>query len=566
MHNRQDQAKPVLQSDLRTALRRLERAGLILTKERFAAEAALAERERLRQTVHRTGDSVPESRPLGIAIESYGDLQQVRRAVSSWLNRAPGSPVSVYSYSTSDGPLHACLEAIQGDRAKETLRSLRFAGNFEFETFFTRLSAETRARGVPDGVLSFALRGRDGFGRRTGANRNRALLDHAGSAVILCDETGSAECFRVGRENALELSSRSDPAQMYVDTPRTVLPVLAEIDGGIREAHQSMLGRPGRDLALEAAANRTLSLPPNGTACLESLFRFSPHVVATVAGVYGDAGAEARRRILRLEGRFRTPLMAGRSAYESAIASRRLLWATETRVLSDSGCLRAGNVGLDLQTLLPPFLPSGGNNDGVFGLLVSKCHPPGSIAHLTAAFRREPHTGSRYERSGLTRVQVRISDIMSFLIRDVGLRPWPASTSHRSDPAAAALRKIGAQLYRVAHWSPENFEEYVEELWLRRASQEIEELSGLLDRYGESPQFWARDVKDTIRAIEELTFSGSPAVPADMNLPIGTTRRERIVRCQQFVGSFACLLHHWPEIVAVASEMKRAGIRISQEV
>lgn len=539
-----------MHTDLRTALRRLESIGLILTEERLAAE--------------REPGGAKDFGPLGIAIVTHGDPGRILRALGSYAERAPESALSVYSDAADDLQLRACIKSISARCSAELLARLELSGHRELSTYCMHLAADTRARGVPEETLSFALRGRDEFDYRAGATRNRFLLDRAGSPSILCDDDVTADYFQAGDESVLDVSSRIDPSVLLFDTAARPLRLERSGEGGIRRLHETLLGRSGRELVLDAARNRRLSLTATETSCLEALFRCYPRVVASAAGDYSDSGTGSLQRILRLEGDSRDAVMSGQLRYESAVARGRVLRAAKTRVLSDSPFLRACNVGLDLRTLLPPFLPSGQNDEGIFGLLISRCYPPGCIGHVPAAMIHEQASPGNFDRDLLTAVQVQMSDIINLLIQNVAVRPITANRFCRTEEAADAMRAIGGQLNYVGSWSAEGFEEYVEELWLRRASAEIEELEELLDRHRETPRFWARDVKVAIRAIEEFAIRESPAVPADMNLPPGTPRKERILRCQNFVRAFGRLLFHWPEIVASARDLRAAGITLSR--
>jgi hypothetical protein len=220
----------------------------------------------------------------------------------------------------------------------------------------------------------------------------------------------------------------------------------------------------------------------------------------------------------------------------------------------------AFNLGLDNRALLPPFMPVGRNDDGVFGALLRKCFAgactgllPWVLPHLPP----EPRACPFDEFFAVTAGQFRLADIVLSFIRSA--RPL-------SDGAAPAenLRSLGAHLVELGRMPPADFREAVR-LEIRSAMTSwIGLVEAMLARHRGEPDYLARDCRKLVVALQRALVRESLGVPDDLSGWFGPERAG--VLCQDIVARFGAVLIAWPALVEAAAELRDGGERPSEPV
>jgi len=536
-------------------LSKLEDRGLILRRSRFL--------ERLRETAPRAATGavpprihtvavVTRDRPslLARCAESYLDLFEAR-----WSAEREERSFRLSVFDDGAEGLGALEPGCR--RAAGAGCAISYCGPSEKAAYLAALSAELGLADDQGAALRFGLLGDPRWEYRGGANRNWALLDSLDEDFLLTDDDETAR-FRghPAPLPGLEFSSAFDASELYFDQGWLAGTPSTSIDGkDLISGHEEVLGGYPGLLASAGSAKGLVEFGSASPRFLADLLLRPTAVAATVAGVCGDSGMGSPRGLLSLEGESRDRLLESRGSYEAAVTGRRVLWVAARHIISGSPFLRAGSIGLDGTRFLPPFLPCGRNDDGIFGILAHRCLGPGAIALTPAAVEHEPDQARGFDPDSASRTDIRLSDIVGWIAQDAPAARFPL------DPDTAAAR-IGSWLSLAGALAETDFRDYLRVLWLRQASANIGHLASLLERHGNRPSFWAEDVEAVIEGLEETSRSGSPWIPSDCRAPA----EEAGKACREAVALYGRFLESWPVIRPAARKLRSAGIRPSRGI
>jgi len=410
------------------------------------------------------------------------------------------------------------------------------------------------ARGIGREILDFGLGGEDAWRYRVGGNRNAALLFFAGGPLLLEDDDQTAEyLLHPSSEAGLAIGARPEVLDYFAgDACIDAAPSPEEGSPTLLGLHGQALGSSLPELLADHGAGQPdlTNLDPRFAA---ALLRRGARVRATVAGYAGDSGMGMPWGLILSEGELRSRLVESRKSWDAALTDRRVLWVAPRDTLADSPFFRSGSIGLDARDLLPPFLPVGHNHDGIFGLLLHRHWPPGSVLHLRAAVRHEPPERRFFDREEAGRYRVRISDIAAWAIEDGPRRDG------LGDPGMA-LAETGLHMERIGRLKPEAFRERIMALWLPRAAELIDRIEGLLDTYDAEPSWWAKDARSLLESVEALGEEGSPWIPADILLMAAPDEKLAQELCQSVLRRYGLLLQSWKTIWELAAQLRGEGL------
>jgi hypothetical protein len=215
------------------------------------------------------------------------------------------------------------------------------------------------------------------------------------------------------------------------------------------------------------------------------------------------------------------------------------------------------NAGIDNRSLLPPFLPVGRNEDGIFAMTLRACAEDALICHIPVAVLHSPLESRGYEPGPSPIAAPRLAEIVSAIMSTFSSSPGHASVSER-------LSDLGNLFVDFGSLNIKDFREYVETAWVAMASRYVGHLEYLLNLYQGRPDYWAEDVLSFIERLIDFTVHQSPAAPRE--LLEKQTVDQAMDTCRRVVKKYGELLQWWPVMYGAARRLREAGTRLVQPI
>jgi hypothetical protein len=435
-----------------------------------------------------------------------------------------------------------------------------YAGEDEKRRFVSELAATS---GVDADVVSAAVAEFDGCSFHGGANRNAALLDAAGGAVLMVDDDTTARAARpIDAGDALRLSSRSDPWSLhFFACVEDALDAADWRDADLLAWHRRFLGSSPAACAFgPAARGMPLPLDPDGvaldlneadSALIAAFSRGRGRVVVTCAGMAGDSGMGGPLSFLWLQGAERERLLED---YESYRVTRAVHRGAGVATISNTHFLMTPHVAFDVRGTIPPFSPVLRNEDGAFGNMLRMCEPESYTAFLPWSVEHAPPNPRAGDFDQVFRSVGRA--YANSIIRDLAHRyePAPGVTD-----AAMRLRSFGRYLTALGAMSPADFDALVRYQIIAAVGRRIEMLTRTIDLNSGQPERWAEDCATAMA--EGLRVLTEDALVVE-DIP-GDTPDERHRRFQRLLHRFGRVIDAWPALLEAAADMRVARPLVS---
>jgi hypothetical protein len=437
-----------------------------------------------------------------------------------------------------DQAARAANQRLTADLARRSRRTADYVGPMEAAALRERLAA---AAGAPRETLDFAL-----TPGAIGANRNLVLLLTAGEHVLMADDDIVCEPWvRNGRASGVALWGHTEPQDSEFfparDDLRHAAGWVPDVD--LIGAHAARLAQPlpfalasaGQDADLGEACGHLIG------ALVE---RRAPAVRLTFTGIAGDSGTYCPYTRLFASGPTQGRLAANRETFERALRSREVLRGVpQTTLTHDPRCM-AGCMGLAGTGLVPPFMPMGRNEDGVFGAMLTALDPLALFAHLPVGVVHDSGRPPAYEdRSMRSASESRVSDLLILLTRTA------VQGALDPDPAARLARLAGA-LADLAALEPAPFAQYATRALLDARAQQLARIEMMVSRPSEYPPYWRAALEEYRRAITRSLARPDFFLPIEFQDAGGVDAG--FERLRRFVGHCAALLQAWPALVGAA--------------
>ena len=418
--------------------------------------------------------------------------------------------------------------------ARKTNHSIRYLGPLQASGLRCRLAAA----GIPDSTLSFGL-----SPGATGANRNIALMFASGEALLMLDDDIVCTLWALeNRDDGLVIGGHDDLRDAYFfGDRRQALAATTGVSMSLLQAHSTLLGRSL--LALLSDSNRCSATLENACGHLLTAIddKRDCRVRATFAGIAGDSGVACPYQILFVSGSTKERLSADRKAFHRALTSREILRvARRYTVVHQTGCM-AGCMALSKEGILPPFIPTGRNEDGLFGAMLASCDSSALFGHLPYGVVHDSHRPSRYTLRAIpSATQVRLADILIALT-------WRILSSHVSSDPALRLHHLAAGLCQLAKIPEREFKRRVTRLAVEDRARALAAVEARASVDAMYPDYW-REELEKYRA----AFSRSISLE-DFYIPIefqnSETAEVAFARFRQYTHEFGELIKWWPQIL-----------------
>ena len=434
-----------------------------------------------------------------------------------------------------------------------------YAGMQEKLRFADELVRAAKGDGLPRDAVAFALFGDDVYTRTCGANRNTFLLAAPGELFVMADDDTLYQAAVLGEPDAtLSLSSMRDPtdSRFYADR-RELTAAVRAADIDILSCHEKLLGRSIAGCVAALGSGSALDVDMVDPESAHFFGSASRRVKSTASGLWGDSANEAPHMVLELAGESRELLMGSKDRYARAKESREVFRSVSRYTISRGAVFITMNTGIDNRSLLPPFLPVGRNNDGIFAMSLRACAQDAMIGHIPYAVLHSPLESRRYAQDAISIAAPRLSELVQTIARTFRPAPGrPGVTSRLSD--------FGKLFVDVGSLKMDDFKKYVQAIWVAGASRYIGILEQLLDLHHSRPDYWAHDVTSLIERLTDFTVHQCAAAPRELRERL--TPDQAMETCRRMVRRYGEVLQWWPVMYSAAGRLKEAGIRLARPV
>jgi hypothetical protein len=467
-----------------------------------------------------------------------------------WLARWLGSVASACRAHRRRPTITVCDDSSDAAKRKAqraTLAALahrhglpvHYAGLEEKRAFCAAL---VRRGGIPAQVVDNALFDVHGFGLSTGANRNALSLAHVGKPMLSMDDDTLMRWSRTpSARDVVALDGRSCPMQTwFFERRQDARDAVTVEDVDPLALFEDVLGQPAPALVADGC-----DVTHASRSMVRSLAAGDGSVVAVSAGVVGDSGVGDPTPWLALPpGAERRRLLSSRAIYEAAFTSKEVVRGAACLSLSDKPFLMAPAVALDLRRMLPPFPPTGRNQDGVFAFALRATIDDGYIAHLPWACAHEP-APRRYPACG-----------PGFSLDAMLLGALGSGSGAMYGSPCERIVALGAHLQGLGSMKKSRLEEWLEHERGARIAARVRLLEERLVAFDERPRRWAEDVKRQIAAALEFLVNGC-------RLPVMGPEGPALATCRRALDSYGEVLTWWPQIVAATAQLAEEGVHLA---
>lgn len=304
-------------------------------------------------------------------------------------------------------------------------------------------------------------------------------------------------------------------------------------------AHEAALGRPIADLAP--------GLPLRGhhacTDMVQQVAMGSGVIRFTLPGIAGDSARYCPQSLLHLDGPIREVLFRSEATFDIALASREVQRVAPSLAVSHDCSLATYCLGIDTSRPIPPFMPRGRNEDGIFGLMASSIEPASLLAHLpVGVIHDSDRAASTRPDQDLTATSVRYSDY-------VGAGVSWCSASCSSDDPNARLAALGRGLVVLGSASLETFRRRLVPILVASRAQSLSQLDMALRSDPTCPGYVLAEVARYRETFATACQMASWAVPAEER---GRSIDAGIEHARSHVLEMGQLVEAWAELQASA--------------
>lgn len=461
----------------------------------------------------------PEVRPITLAFVTHNRSPLLARAVESYLASSDtAQSILVVDDSTDETAAKENQEIVRG--ISNTRERVQYFGSKERAEFKTKLFQ----KGADPALVEFALGDPLRTGYAVGASRNATLLLAPGT-LVSCDDDSFLPGLRSGDSLVLRSGLHLNEIKLY--SGKEALPQ-ASASFDVAKEHQSVIGLSYLEIRKRFSSASIDTITQDLLGAILSQGR----VLASMAGSVGDPGADSPAFALGKPPAPGEDAFNQEDVYRGRLIDRRMVRMPESLVLTESPLFVAMNSALANEFPLPPFPPTGRNQDGVFGQVLRTIFPNCLIAHLPCAVSHEPESARKWDAAALYSTTLRSAEVLLLCIE------FFASRIVSMDPLSR-MKQLGQCLSALGAEDANSLRAFVAERWLISLGQYISYLESLLRQRVSRPGFWAEDVERRIQAFETRL--------ANSNLELPTAEDERTN-----LAMYGKLLQAWPEMRQMA--------------
>jgi hypothetical protein len=426
-------------------------------------------------------------------------------------------------------------------------REVRYAGRAEKLAYIEGLS---RA-GIDSNIARFAILGDIHLSICSiGANRNALLLDTIGENVLSADD--DTICKLRGHPapaTGCKLQCSGNPRDSWFYSNRDE--IVAEdrwTDHDLLHEHGEMLGESAA--AMIQGAGGQVEADQLCSDLLYALQAGSSMIRVTMSGVIGDSGAYCSNWVLWLDGPSRRRIGEDELLFRTALNSRETFGVVPVPTIDHSGFCASTTMALNNTEILPPFLPIGRNEDGMFGTLLRMTSCNSFVGHVPFAVFHSPSNVRQYVKMP----DFRLSDLFLSLF----------ARTHSSDhmTVSTLLRRIGRDLIEISILpAPELSEVIAQAVYEREAKRIAGTFSFTRSLPYQGPPFFEEEFAKYRVHLLRATTNEAFRFPVEFSAAFGGAAHQKMKELLSLTGQFFC---SWPDIVDAAAQLNRAGQRMTK--
>jgi hypothetical protein len=520
----------------------------------------LLDEAELRARLHGRAREEPAAPLQWLAIPTRDRPGLAARAAASALAdaRRRGRGLDVLICDDSADPatiadLRGRLRALGGDGGR-----VAYAGRAEKERFIAALDAI----GGPAASARFALTPEAGPVACPGANRNAITLATLGARILCVDDDivvapagppapGRGARAWSGRGRGYE---NYNPAEFWFFADRAAtLAGIRRVDLDAIGEHEAHLGR-GLD-AILAEAEAIDAAPLLDADMLDRIAQGTARARVTFSGTYGDIGWYSPTWLVLLEGASRARLVDDPEVYmRSCSASREVLRVVDRVTVNDGRYCQSAVIGLDNRDGLPPFIPLGRYEDGVFRLTLRRSDPDAYFVYLPHALLHDPQEVRGFERADIHRTGEWVRTGETLIQCLLGHEPAPGRP-------AARLAALGGWLEELGRAPAADLEGFLRERFAAQKAIYLAHFEALLERYGAAPAPWAADVRAHVERTRASLERADYPIPRELLIAEGD-RERALGRLARLLCELGRLLREWEGLCAATRALAAQGITL----
>lgn len=494
-----------------------------------------------------------------IGVVTCDRLESLKHCISSYIENSRS-----HSRSNDFVVVDDTGDASRRDATKQMLMSLRT--NYGAEIYYAGLEEKvhfaktlTDEAGLPSDVVNFAFFDTEDCGYSAGANRNALLIHTVGDMVVSVDDDTVCQLSASPNiRDRLAFFSGLDPTEFWFFPDREMtLRSASFVDKDFLATHEELLGKSFGARLSEVNGFTELIFNGANPNFIRDLKTGRGEILITFNGLVGDSGLVEHEAYLYLDGRSRERLTRSEADYTSAQTSREVLRVANQPSVSASAWCMTTALGYDNRTLLPPFMPVGRNQDGLFSFVLQKCFQNSYTAHLPWAILHTPVQKRLYARDHFkySGTKTRINDFIMACVLTFNSLPGVTDKKEK-------LRALGTYLMDVGSLEKPDFEHFMRlQLW-RNMSNYASLLENQLRIHKKSPDYWVKDVEDSLSSVREAILKKEFIVPHDLIDKHGFEGARNLA--PRLIFKFGQLLYYWPDMIEATKSFrlrnKRLGI------
>jgi hypothetical protein len=436
--------------------------------------------------------------------------------------------------SLSDAHAHATQHAVH-DIGRTLGKQAVYVGPHERSSIIRALETS----GVSGDVLTAALVG------GTGASRNLLVLLTQDARVVMIDDDIVCTPWTLPRcSDELSVAGHGDcmVTSFHPSRPSAL--------AGTVDSDVDLLAQHGRVLGMELAvlmevfAGR-VTFHNTCSHLAQMLANEQPATVrVSFAGVVGDSGASCPYRMLFGDSALLSELFSEEASFETALSSR------EVRRIAPSVSIAHGQwcmsycMGLANTQPTPPFMPTGRNQDGVFGAMLRAVDSDALCAYLPYGVVHDSSRPSAYSDDIPSASAERLADVCLATVE-------AATRGVVSHSPMTRMRRIARAFEEVGDCRPRDFKSF-----LVRSACEFRNAQMVRARAiaaAGAPPVWHEAFARYSQVLARHMTTSRFGVPTEFG---DQSERQAIDSTQRFMRDFGALISAWPDICTRASELK----------
>ena len=535
----QGQELPLLRS-----LERLAKVGLLLSK-RELLDRTLAAASDLAAPALASIAILTRNRPQGLARSLGSLLQNVRAAGRS-------ATFTIIDSSPDPGVREqnrALLSTFSADSA-----TISAYADLEDKRVFARNLA--REVDLAPAIVEFALFDQAGLGNDTGANRNAALLAHAGRPFLSVDDDMVCE--------PRTFTPRSAGLGIAAANP-TVVRLCADLaaargsthaaDVSVLDCHETLLGKSVAACLREHSSEGLFLDSPTPTL-IETMLDGRARVAATFGGLLGDCGAEQPSFHL-FDGNSLVPEQADledEGLFRTLATSRQIVRAAPRLTIASATFTMGCTFALDTREVCPPFFPAHRGEDLLFGAVLRRCwddrffgYLPWTATHLPIEERvwvgEQPWNAS--PRLPLHSLLLHVLSLVSCATAPSGL---------------PRVLLFGRQLRELAAQPWPELERMIRHRMYRQHELKLAQLDALI-RDASPGSAWSSLARRYREACAKQLVETTSLLPPIFDGLSPEAARQGLLRS---IASFGRLFECWPALLDAAERLARQGCTLTR--